>query len=116
MKKTAIFLIIAILLPQAGFAGKKVASFKFADIPWGAPLAEAVSILEGKDYTVSLVGAPEDSLASVVSDPDVPRYELEKDFLNTHPGTVAVAFGLWVLPSLIAMWGLWRNRGWFKDP
>ena len=35
---------------------------------------------------------------------------------HSHPGTVAVAFGLWVLPSLIAMWGLWRNRDWFKDP
>lgn len=105
MKKTAIFLMIAILLPQAGFAGKKAASFKFADIPWGAPLTEAVSILEEKDYTVSQAGAPEDSLASVVSDPDVPRYELEKDFLNTHPGTVELYGnandGLWKVRILI---------------
>lgn len=34
---------------------------------------------------------------------------------QTQPGTVTVAFVLWVVPSLLAISGLWVNRGWFRN-
>ncbi len=34
---------------------------------------------------------------------------------QSHPGTVAIACALWVLPSLAAIAGLWIHRGHFED-
>lgn len=34
---------------------------------------------------------------------------------QSHPGTVAMACVLWILPSLAAIAGLWIHRGYFED-